>query len=633
MYCKNLLTYSRRHTIAVNIGNILMGGENEIRLQSMTNTNTLDTEATVAQTIRIAKKGAHYVRITAPTSREAEHLAIIKTELLKQNCNVPIIADIHFSPKAAEIAAKNIEKVRINPGNYIDTKKFKQIDSSNEEYNAEVEKIKEKFIPLINICKENGTAMRIGTNHASLSDRIMSKYGDSPLGMVESTLEFLRICVTEKYFNVVISLKAGNPIVMIHAYRLLVKKMQEERMEFPLHLGVTEAGEGDDGRIKSAIGIGSILADGIGDTIRVSLTEDPEAEIPVAQIIANIFEKSNMNFQILDSNIDGTTPFYSPYEFSKRKSFAVENVGGSNIPIVIANIENFENINQNTFELFGYKTNSGKLKKEETAPDYFYVGNNKTQKTEDYINIIQNKNSNNKFQYIELNDYNSSSNLENQIRFVSLGPENVNSTNLQKIKNDKSAIIVAEISKEKSAIHQTRYLFFVLEKENIKNPVILKYKIKTIDEYNLIKVAAESGSIFIDGLGDGLWIDSEQIKDNKKCVETSFRILQACRVRITKTEYISCPSCGRTLFDLQETAAKIREKTSHLKGLKIGIMGCIVNGPGEMADADYGYVGTGHGKVTLYKQKEIVKKNIPQKTAVEELINLLKENNDWIEPS
>jgi (E)-4-hydroxy-3-methylbut-2-enyl-diphosphate synthase len=615
MFCKSYTAYSRRRTNNVEIGNLSVGSDFPVRIQSMTNTDTLDTAGTVAQCIRMIRSGAEYVRITAPTIKDAENLKTIREMLRNQGYETPLIADIHFSPKAAETAAEVVAKIRINPGNYSETKRLSDINYTDIEYQSEIKKIKDKLIPLLDICKKNKTALRIGTNHGSLSDRIMSRYGDTPLGMVESTLEFIRICVSEKFYNIVVSMKAGNPKVMIQACRLFVEKSAEENLNFPLHLGVTEAGDGEDGRVKSAVGIGSLSADGIGDTIRVSLTEDPESELPVAKLLTEIFAPEKLS----KYKPSGTVKFeYDFLNFTKRNSFSVANIGGENPPVVISNYfgndsesEKYKIINSDFLA-------DRQTEKNSTVSDYTY---DKT------LSKIQFKR---QYQIRSFPDYLSDRN-PGKIQFVKLTEKESFLPETELLKEDKNAIIIAEINNEYSTVHNARSLFFRLGELQIENPVVIHYKTETFSEAALLQAAGEIGAIMIDGFGDGIWIDSPDKKHFGEIQSLSFSILQACRLRMSKTEYISCPSCGRTLFDLQGTVARIKAKTNHLKNLKIGIMGCIVNGPGEMADADYGYVGTGKGKITLYKKKEIIKKNISESMAVEELINIIKTNGDWTE--
>jgi (E)-4-hydroxy-3-methylbut-2-enyl-diphosphate synthase len=634
-YCNSLTDYSRFKTREVTIGNVKMGGDNPIVIQSMTTTDTMDTMATVKQSIRMIEAGCELVRITAPSKKEAENLRNIKAELVKRGYNTPIVADIHFTPNAAEIAAKIVEKVRVNPGNYADKKKFNVIEYTDAQYQEELDRIREKFTPLVKICKEHGTAMRIGTNHGSLSDRIMSRYGDTPLGMVESALEFLRVCEDENYHNIVLSMKASNPQVMVQAYRLLVQKMLAEGMNYPLHLGVTEAGDGEDGRIKSAVGIGALLEDGLGDTIRVSLTEEPEAEVPVAQELANRYKNRKASKPILpvvENPLD-------PFSYQKRETFAVEAIGGHNHPVYVADLSSAEKINPAL--LFGvgynYSVPLDKWNINDAAADFVFIGHHQINfEIPGTLGLIQNLESwqqnPNKKQAYPLTSIDKATEPHEKLNFVEVDASSVGDETLNKIKNLQKSVLV--LSTENShAMPEIRRFLFELIKHEIKIPVVLKYHYSNIsaDQF-MLYASTDFGSLMVDGLGDGLWIDAQNVGGQKLITSTAFGIMQATRTRISKTEYISCPSCGRTLFDLQETTAKIRSVTNHLKGVKIGIMGCIVNGPGEMADADYGYVGSGVGKITLYKEKEVVRRSIPAEHAVDELIGLIKEHGDWVEP-
>jgi len=591
-----MLKYQRRKTYSVKVGNVTIGSGNNIVVQSMTNTDTFDVESTVNQVIKIVEAGADIVRITAQNMNAVDKLEEIKTELSGRKFDVPLVADIHFSPKAAEKAAEVVEKVRVNPGNYTDSKKFSELELSEQEYSAEIEKIREKFVPLIAVCKKYGRALRIGANHGSLSDRIMSKYGDTPEGMVESTLEFLRICKEKDFQDVVISMKASNPLVMMHACRMLVVKMEAENMYFPIHLGVTEAGEGIPGRVKSVSGIASILADGIGDTIRVSLTESPEFEIPVVKKIIEYFNP--LVFENFEIPVENIQTVYSPFSYKRRKSFQIENIGNEKLPVVIADFSNPKiKANKNFSEL---------------KPDYFIENSGFT----DFAGCEK------KFTEIKLNDF-ITDNFDNSLNsFLEISCKNILEIDIEKLRNSTNLVLIANLSESASPIHAGRFFFSFLEKNQINNPVIIKLDFDLNFDDLLIKTAGIAGALFNDGMGDGLCISGNCTAD--QAVNLCYEILQASRSRISKTEYISCPSCGRTLFDLQKTSAAIRAKTSHLKHLKIGIMGCIVNGPGEMADADYGYVGTGKGKVTLYKKQEIIKKNIPEEEAVEELLKLIE---------
>ncbi len=636
IFCPSLTQYKRFSTREVNIGDLKMGGNNPIRIQSMTTTDTLDTEKTVAQSIRMINAGCELVRITAPSLKEAENLRAIKEALKKQGYHTPIVADIHFTPNAAELAARIVEKVRVNPGNYADKKKFEHIDYTDSAYDAELERIRKKFIPLIKICKEYGTAMRIGTNHGSLSDRILSRYGDTPHGMVESAMEFLRICEEENYYNLVLSMKASNAQVMVQAYRLLVKTMVENQMNYPLHLGVTEAGEGEDGRIKSAVGIGTLLEDGLGDTIRVSLTEEPEFEMPVAKALADRYNNRSQHPPILGLN-DNWSNIYNPFEYTKRESVAIHNIGQKHVPIVVGDLSGKEKISTANLFAFGYNysVNLDKYNITDQACDYIYIGDNAIDfEIPGTLGLIQNykyweANKDRHFPLIPFSEFSSDLKLSNTLNFVSVNLNDINSESFNLVSNNHSIVLILQ-SENEHFMPELRRAFVLLKEQQCQLPVIIQRKNKdtSIDACQL-DMSADIGGLFLDGFGDGIWLQSQL--PNKDINALSFGILQATRTRISKTEYISCPSCGRTLFDLQETTAKIRQRTHHLKGVKIGIMGCIVNGPGEMADADYGYVGTGNGVITLYKGKEVVKKNIPSENAVDALIDLIKEGGDWVE--
>lgn len=614
-----------------------MGGNNPIRIQSMTTTDTMDTNATVNQSIRMINAGCELVRVTAPSIKDAKNLRNIKDELNKKGYNVPLVADIHFTPNAAEIAAEIVEKVRINPGNYADKKKFQQIEYDDKSYNDEIERIYERVSPLIKICKTNGTAMRIGTNHGSLSDRIMSRFGDTPLGMVESALEYLRICEDHNYHNIVLSMKASNPLVMVHAYRLLVDKLNNSNLkDYPLHLGVTEAGEGEDGRIKSAIGIGTLLDDGIGDTIRVSLTEEPEFESPVAKLLVNRYNnRANHTLIKQPKNIN-----FSPFKYEKRESNELFDIGGDNFPIVISSFSNLEKLDKNKFENLGitYNTKSKIWEKSDTSPDYIYIGDSLNteginyQFIVDYSSWLKDRNKKNYYPLLTFNEF---IDLDENLFSENINFLMIQTTDLEKFKNIRIPENFVLILNSNNEHFMPDMRSFFLKNFDIKNPVILSknYDLSYSDDL-IIHSSTDIGGLFIQGYGDGIFISnhSSEIKEIKKINNLSFKILQAARVRVTSTDFISCPSCGRTLFDLQETTAMIRERTDHLKGLKIGIMGCIVNGPGEMADADYGYVGSGVDKITLYRGQEVVKRGINFKYGVDELVNLIKEDGNWIEP-
>ncbi len=670
LYCNSLTKYSRLKTKEVKIGDLLLGNLHPIRVQTMTTTDTMDTIATVEQSIRCIEAGAELIRITAPSKKEAENLLNIKNELRKRGYTTPLIADIHFTPNAAEIAARIVEKVRVNPGNYVDKKKFEQIEYTDAEYVEEIDRIRERFTPLIKICKEYGTAMRIGTNHGSLSDRIMSRYGDTAMGMVESAMEFLRIARGENYHNIILSMKSSNPQVMVQAYRLLIQQMDAEFGEcYPLHLGVTEAGDGEDGRVKSAAGIGTLLEDGIGDTIRVSLTEDPEFEIPVCKDLVKRYSVDGGRLRV-----DGNIPIinnipYSPFEYKRRGTFAVDNIGAKHVPVVIADLSKIEKITTNSLQNVGYTYDAAtdKWNISDAAADYIFTGHQiidfalpGTLKVIVYPAtwaLISDKEK--YFPIFDTVGFEEAEQKSDMINFVMIDCFNdetpINDfTYLDEIANDKTVVFCLS-STNKHAMPSVRRMLMELIDRKIDNPVILicDSHWQTADEH-LIHYSTECGALLLDGFGDGVCLgmieESYKLQDSSfknasgrnyvrnNSVEqflnnTAFNILQATRTRISKTEYISCPSCGRTLFDLQETTGKIRSRTNHLKGVKIAIMGCIVNGPGEMADADFGYVGSGVGKITLYKGKEVMKKNIDSETAVDELINLLKENDAWIEPS
>ena len=666
-YSESLFSFKRLATREVKIGDLVLGNFHPVRVQTMTTTDTMDTMGTVEQSIRCIEAGAELVRITAPSKREAENLLHIKNELRKRGYHTPLVADIHFTPNAAEIAARIVEKVRVNPGNYVDKKKFELIEYTDADYAEEIERIRERFTPLVKICKEHGTAMRIGTNHGSLSDRIMSRYGDTPMGMVESAMEFLRIARAESYHNIVLSMKSSNPQVMVQAYRLLIQTMYDELGEcYPLHLGVTEAGDGEDGRIKSAVGIGSLMEDGIGDTIRVSLTEDPELEIPVCRDLVKRY--SNLKTPGSD---DKPADFRNAglLSYKRRETFAIDNMGGKHVPVVIADLSKLEKITPHHLKSIGYTYDESldKWNISDTAADFVFTANQLLQfalpgtlrvivypetwkmamedeaKRSTYFPIFQDS------------GYAEAEIKHEKLNFVMV--DCINDPNIPTqspyldVLSDDPAVVLCLSSTNRNAMQSIRRMFFELREKNIQNPVVLitDSSWQTPDEH-LIHFAAETGALLLDGFGDGICLgysskarmESLQvtgrtyldIKDIYQFTNnTAFSILQATRTRISKTEYISCPSCGRTLFDLQETTARIRSRTNHLKGVKIAIMGCIVNGPGEMADADFGYVGSGPGKITLYKGKEVVKKNVSSETAVDELINLLKENEAWIEPS
>jgi (E)-4-hydroxy-3-methylbut-2-enyl-diphosphate synthase len=665
-YAASLTQYKRLKTREVNVGGLLIGNYNPIRLQTMTTTDTMDTEATVAQTIRCIEAGAELVRITAPSKKEAENLLNIKNELNRRGYHVPLVADIHFTPNAAEIAARIIEKVRVNPGNYVDKKKFEQIEYTDAEYLEEIDRIRERFTPLVKICKEYGTAMRIGTNHGSLSDRIMSRYGDTHIGMVESAMEFLRIARYENYHNIVLSMKASNPQVMVQAYRLLTRTMYNEFGEcYPLHLGVTEAGDGEDGRVKSAVGMGTLLEDGIGDTVRVSLTEEPEAEIPVCRDLVKRYPLATIAPEEKKETI-------SNFQFPiSNKTQIVSNVGTGHVPVVIADLSKMPNITPKSLEAVGYTYDepTDKWTISDMAADYIFTGKEElpfalpgtlkvitwpafwaaaSDKTK-YFPIFSDT------EYLEAKEKSYTLNFV-MIDCFSDGYEKDFSI-IEELAKDETVVLCLS-STSSNAMQRMRKMYQELAIRKIQNPTIIitDSNWSTADEH-LIHYATEAGALLLDGMGNGVCFGMNKDAYNKFALEfsntetlsgrnyntntsieqfvnsTAFSILQATRTRISKTEYISCPSCGRTLFDLQETTAMIRSRTNHLKGVKIAIMGCIVNGPGEMADADFGYVGSGIGKITLYRGKDVVKKGIDSEIAVDELINLLKENDAWVEPA
>ncbi|MDW8296497.1 MAG: (E)-4-hydroxy-3-methylbut-2-enyl-diphosphate synthase [Raineya sp.] len=641
LYCPSLTKYQRRKTIEVKIGDVPLGGNNPIRVQTMTVSDTMNTSAVVAECIRLIEAGSEYIRITAPSVKEAENLRNIKNELRKLGYNTPLIADIHFTPNAAEIAARIVEKVRINPGNFADRKRFEIIEYTEAEYQAELERIREKFVPLVRICKEYGTAMRIGTNHGSLSDRIMSRYGDNPLGMVESALEFLRIAEDEGFYNIVLSMKSSNPQVMVQAYRLLVQRLQEEGLKpYPLHLGVTEAGDGEDGRIKSAVGIGTLLEDGLGDTIRVSLTEDPEYEIPVAKKLVNRYvEREKLQKPIPELK---SYPI-NPFAYQRRQTREVLNIGAKNVPRVIADFSAVGQIEMNDLKKIGhfYLPATDKWAMNDLGADFLYLGKNAVpfmlpnglQAIQDYDVWVKHK-TEKTYPLCNANEYLTANDFSEILNFLLIDVDDIEVSNqlLQRLQNEKNIWVLVLKTANAHALPALRAFVVRLMQHHIHLPVIFWRDYETNDLEQLqIDASTDIGGLLIDGLGDGLMISvpNSQIQEANSL---AFGILQATRTRITKTEYISCPSCGRTLFDLQEVTAKIRKRTDHLKGIKIAIMGCIVNGPGEMADADYGYVGSGKGKISLYRGKEIVKRTVAEENALDELINLIKEDGKWIEP-
>ena len=636
-YCNSLTTYSRWKTREVKIGDVALGANNPIRVQSMTTTDTMDTVSTVEQSIRMIDAGCEYVRITAPSKNEAENLENIRDALHKRGYKTPLIADIHFTPNAAEIAARIVEKVRINPGNFADRKKFNYIEYTDEQYDGEIERIRDRFLPLVNICKEYGTAMRIGTNHGSLSDRILSRYGDTPLGMVESALEFLRICKDENYNDIILSMKSSNPIVMVEAYRLLVNRMESEDMNYPLHLGVTEAGEGDDGRIKSALGIGALLEDGLGDTIRVSLTEEPEFEVPVAKALVDRYGNRGDHDDIIQIENSKLNPF----EYNLRDTSSIINLGRDNVPRVMADLSLVDKINTKTLSHLGYTyfKDDDKWGIGDFACDYIFIGKKNIDfeipgtlgVIQDYSTWKEQKKTRH-YPFIDVDQYLSELELNPELNILYLTLPQLNKQIIEKLRKDSNTVLLID-TYNAHGMSEQRKLFVDLLNSNCKTPVIIGRSYGDLSSEMLqLYSATDIGGLLVDGLGDGVFIAAENCGSLEDVNKTAFGILQATRTRISKTEYISCPSCGRTLFDLQETTALIRSKTQHLKGLKIGIMGCIVNGPGEMADADYGYVGTGVGKISLYKKHDVVKKDISIEVADQVLIELIKEHGDWVDP-
>lgn len=654
-YCNSLTEYSRWLTREVPIGDIPMGGNNPIRIQSMTTVDTMDTIGSVEQTIRMVEAGCEYVRITAPSIKEANNLAKIKKELRKRGYDVPLVADIHFTPNAAEVAARIVEKVRINPGNYADKKKFDQLNYTAAAYQSELERIYTKFAPLVNVCKAYGTAMRIGTNHGSLSDRIMSHYGDTPEGMVESAMEFIRICEDLSYHNIVVSMKSSNPQVMVRAYRLLVETMVAEGMNYPLHLGVTEAGDGEDGRIKSAVGIGTLLEDGLGDTVRVSLTEEPELEAPVARALVNRYaaRQAAKEPQIVKVPDTPARSVNKPAAYASNEVNVF--IGGTQVPRVVVDISRKNLKDPHILTDVGYKYDPwlDKYHMGEQSVDFVYLGNalpsfsmpGNLKQLYDYPTWLDITDSTNIHPLFTLTEFVEATERDPQLNLVRITYADIDTPLFEALPLDKTIVFVVE-TEEPHGMADQRQFFGVCSELGLDNPVIVRrYYPETefaAPQGNLMDpeeplsklqlyAATDMGGLLVDGMGSGIWIDSPATPTDK-LVSASFGILQATRSRISKTEYISCPSCGRTLFDLQETTQMIRSRTNHLKGLKIGIMGCIVNGPGEMADADYGYVGAGPGKITLYRGKEVVKRNVSAANALDELIEIIREDGRWIDP-
>lgn len=610
--------YHRRKSSVTRIGNTPLGGEYPIRIQSMTNTRTQDTLSCVEQSIRIIDAGADYVRLTAQGTKEAENLANIESELHRRGYQAPLVADIHFNPNVADAAARIVEKVRINPGNFVDSARtFIHVDYTDEEYAEEIEKLKKRFIRFLNICKEHRTAVRIGVNHGSLSDRIMSRYGDTPAGIVESCMEFLRVCKEENFNDVVLSIKASNTGIMIKSVRLLIAAMEQEGMNFPLHLGVTEAGDGEDGRIKSAVGIGTLLADGIGDTIRVSLSEAPEAEIPVARKLVNYITERENHTPIKGEK----APHFDFFRMERRKSRNIVNIGSGNVPVTIANASN-----RNT----GIMSITG-----DQYPDYWYIGNDDPGNYPESAGRITDVEfytpRPNVYPLFTADSARFIPSVTAEIKFLQISYPQVDKTIWEILENNKNIVVILT-SEHQNPVGEQRAFFHGLLNRDLDTPVILRRSYTENEEEDLqIKAGADFGALLSDGFGDGIWLQNQGNISVETEIRYMYGILQAVRLRISKTEYISCPGCGRTLFDLQTTIARVKAATSHLKGLKIGIMGCIVNGPGEMADADYGYVGAGRDRISLYKNKVCIEKNIPEEQAVEKLIELIKANGDWKE--
>lgn len=640
-YCNSLVQYSRRKTIPVRVGDVMIGGDNPIVVQSMTTIDTMDTLGSVEQTLRMVEAGCEIVRITAPSLKEAENLRLIKEELRKRGCHVPLVADIHFTPNAAELAAQIVEKVRVNPGNYADKKRFENIEYTDDTYQEELDRIRVRFSPLVELCKTHGTAMRIGTNHGSLSDRIMSRYGDTALGMVESALEFLRICEDLDYYQIVISMKSSNAQVMVEAYRLLVQKLDEEGLKpYPLHLGVTEAGEAEDGRIKSAVGIGALLEDGLGDTVRVSLTEEPELEAPVAQKLVDRYTSRNTHETI--EAIEASP--IDPFAYHKRKTREVINIGETNVPRVIADFSKRKEVTIKDLKAIGhfYLPEPDKWTMNDQGADYVYSGSevipfmlpNGIRTLIDYPvwNGLGDKK--NRHPVYTISQLQVAETCDDELNFLKVNANELGADVMSMLEADNLVLILE--TDNAHAMPALRRFFFELGKRSLNIPVIVSRTYEVTDEEEfLIYAATDIGGLLVDGFGDGVMLathSSDNLAVLKLKNETAFGILQAGRTRMTKTEYISCPSCGRTLFDLQVTTAKIRKRTDHLKGVKIGIMGCIVNGPGEMADADFGYVGSGKGKITLYKGQEVVKRGVPSEQAVDELIEIIRADGKWMEP-
>ena len=607
------MNYKRRTTISVAIGDTPLGSDYPIRVQSMTNTSTNDIEASVAQCRRIADAGADYVRLTAQGVREADNIGEIRSRLRAEGCMVPLVADIHFNPKAAFEAAQKTDKVRINPGNFVDAARtFKKLTYTDEEYRQELQRIHDALVPFIALCREHHTAVRLGVNHGSLSDRIMSRYGDTPAGMVESVMEFLRVFVAENFLNVVISIKASNTVVMVETVRRLVRAMDAEDMHFPLHLGVTEAGDGEDGRIKSAVGIGTLLAEGLGDTIRVSLSEEPEAEIPVARKLVD-YITSRAGHKPIEG---GISKGYDPVCPQRRVTNEVAGVmGGRMKPIVIADV--------------APKALKGKMR-----PDFFFAADGCPDDCGNDRFIVPQalyKGYANESPLFTLAEIEALQACKAPLKWLVVS-DDVAIEKLEPLRGDTATALIVEPTNVNVPAGE-QALLHALTDAGITLPAVIKNTYSdTDDEWLQVKAGADFGTLLLNGFSDGIWLSAPRFADADRVVRYELGILQASRLRMSKTEFISCPGCGRTLYDLQTTVKRVKEATSHLSHLKIGIMGCIVNGPGEMADADYGYVGAAAGKISLYKNKECVERNIPEAEAIPRLIALIKANGDWIEP-
>lgn len=646
-YCEHPFVYRRRKTRVVHVGDVGIGGDHPIRIQSMTTTDTMDTQGTVRQVAALADAGCEIVRITAPSIKEAENLKNIRHELRARGIRVPLVADIHFTPNAAMKAAEWVEKVRINPGNFADRKKFAVYEYTDAEYEEELERIDETFRPLVLRCRENGVAMRIGTNHGSLSDRILNRYGDTPEGMVESALEFVHLCERYDFHEIVLSMKSSNVQVMIGAYRLLAARMRAMDMDYPFHLGVTEAGDGEDGRIKSAVGIGSLLEDGIGDTIRVSLTEDPVAEIPAARAIAAAYgHKTSREVEILPES-------RSPYRYERRWTTTMEvphlNVGGIHpvrVWVPLRHVDEFTDLTRyesaddphaEIVEETATSLSQWCSFRDQIGSASVALAANVGRDAELALSVIPHAD-------IVLWNPSAADDCLRLIRAVAIHEKkglvfDLRNESFAELTN--RSLEICSVAREENfrnfairishsdLVHVVRYVMAGLERASYRPPVILRF---SGSGSTVVRASIDMGALLCDGWGDAIGVDDPSLSSSE-CVRLAFNILQATRLRISKTEFISCPSCGRTLFDLQEVTGRIKARTGHLKGVKIAIMGCIVNGPGEMADADFGYVGAAAGKINLYVGKELVERNIDMSVADERLVALIKQNGRWVEPA